>query len=838
MTDTDRTSRTPPAAEATSQDPARQIDLLLGLAGEQVLRDPSAAAVLASQARTQAERTGDRVRCARAVLVGSLAAVEAGSDPARLLSPSLDALGELTGADAAERSIGHLVVATLQYYLGVVDDAADHAYEAVRLARFVGDEALLAQGRLRLATVLASASPDLVREVDDLGGLFQEAIATFAQLGQRPEQATGLYNLGAVYLLAGRYEDAVASLELAARIMAGVRSSPWARVELLRALALARVHRGLEAEQLLADLGDVDGADEVPAPERVLAGLVRGLVHRDRGELERAGAAFERAGATAASVQDAEMQAECLRELSEVEELLGRTAAALATYREFHRVWAGLRSDQAARRLRGLQLTMRVEQAEQRSDAAVADQRRLTEDVDRARSQLAEAENRLRVEAARRSLAEQRGDGRTSAERATGLPGPEQALALVGRDPTRPVGVLVTQVDVAGQGDRPIDHDRLVGEMAARLLAVERPQDSIVVTLGGTVLAVVAVGIERSVTDELARRIHDALEDPMPARPDLRPTAWIGTAHGPDDGLGLNVLLRRARMALDAARRRSADPVQPFTAEVEDEHRLRRFVSEQLRPALLDGKVAVRYQPIVTVAEERIVGAEALVRWNDPDRGAIPTQLFVDIAEELGMVAELGRHVLLHACRAAAAWPAGADGVAPYVSVNASPQQLVGGVLLGQVDNALRLSGLAAERLVIEVTESRQVDLEQGRGTLEALRERGIRVRIDDFGIGYSNFGYLTTLPVDGIKLDRAFITASTSAEGLAVIEAIAVMARGLKLGVVAEGVETVEQRELLARHGVHHYQGWLFARDLASDEFAVRVRAQVSPPVRSTDAA
>ncbi len=161
------------------------------------------------------------------------------------------------------------------------------------------------------------------------------------------------------------------------------------------------------------------------------------------------------------------------------------------------------------------------------------------------------------------------------------------------------------------------------------------------------------------------------------------------------------------------------------------------------------------------------------------------------------------------------------------MSVNASPLQLPDGILLAQVDEALASSGLDPHRLVIELTESRHVDLERGRPTLERLRARGVTIRIDDFGVGYSNFGYLTTLPVDGIKLDRGFLVDGHAASS-AVIEAIAGLARSLGLVVVAEGVETEAHRQMLRNVGIQYYQGWLFDRDLPVEAFARRLISQL----------
>jgi EAL domain-containing protein (putative c-di-GMP-specific phosphodiesterase class I) len=572
----------------------------------------------------------------------------------------------------------------------------------------------------------------------------------------------------------------------------------------LQAMALARLGRTVQADRLLVEATAASKPGSVPLAQIVTLDLVTGIVRSAQGRFDEAAALMRRAAEAAGAAGDREIEAECYRELSSVEEARGDAPAALVAFRRYHETWAALRAEQAARRLRALQVSLRVEEAEQRSDAAEATTRRLEEDVDRAREQLALAERRLRVEQARSDLAEQRTSGRTLVEQATGLPGPEQAVDFVGRDPERPVGVVIVHVDHRSLGDR--------------------PSDPAAIALAADDLAVVVLDVDAAELAAHAERIAAVLDQPFD---DVHLEVHIGTALGPEDGIGLNVLLSRARMAVEAARRRSNEQVVAFTAEAESEHRLRRFVSEHLRSALASGDVRVRFQPIVTMAGDVIVGAEALVRWTDPERGPIPTQLFVSMAEELGLIVDLGVHVLIEACKQAATWPVGASGRAPYVSVNASPQQLVNGQLLDHVDVALRASGLAADRLVVELTESRHVDLTRARDTLDALRLRGVKIRIDDFGMGYSNFGYLATLPVDGIKLDRSFIVNTSTPEGVAVTAAMAAMARGLRLGVVAEGVETEVQRAVLLAQGIEHYQGWLFACDLGGEEFAALVQSQ-----------
>jgi len=801
------------------EDRAAQIDVLLSLALEQTSRDPQTARAEAVAARTMAVALGDREREAQAVVVEAAAAVETGEDPGELLGPALEAFATLAGGPPLALGRAHLVVGTLQYYLGLLDEAADHAAAAVRLGRAAHDEALVANATMRLGTVLVSAAPDVAAEAEELSSLFQEAIDAFARLGRRAEQATALYNLGVLHLLAGRFADVIGPMAQTAEVMRSVQPAGVARAELLRALALARLDRIDDADAVLAATAVPDTA---AASERVLADLVTGITRRRRGDLPGAAGRLRDAEQRAGEAQDLEMRALCLAELAEVEEDAGNLPAALAAVRAHHETWVALRSEEASRRLHGLQVAMQVEAAEDRSARAVEDRRRLSDDVERARTQLAEAEHRLALETARRFVAEQSALGHDAVEQRAGLPMLDRAFPAGA--PGGLLGVIACRLEA---DDATTDDGQGIQELAARVTTLAVPGRRQAVVLGRDLVGLVVVDDDRGEFDRIAATmaalVADGLERPGITRRPVR----IGTAHAATDtGDSLDELVGSARLALDSARRRQ-EAIAAFTPAVEREHQLRRFVAQRFHAALDDGSITLHFQPIVTTDEHRIVGAEALVRWFDPTRGQLPTQLWVSLLEEVGWTVELGRHVLLQACRAAADWPTAPGAYAPYVSVNASPVQLPDGILLAQVDEALASSGLDPRRLVIELTESRHVDLERGRPTLESLRARGVTIRIDDFGVGYSNFGYLTTLPVDGIKLDRAFLVDGHAASS-AVIEAIAGLARSLGLVVVAEGVETEAHRQVLRSVDVEYYQGWLFDRDLPVEAFARRLTSQL----------
>jgi EAL domain-containing protein (putative c-di-GMP-specific phosphodiesterase class I) len=256
---------------------------------------------------------------------------------------------------------------------------------------------------------------------------------------------------------------------------------------------------------------------------------------------------------------------------------------------------------------------------------------------------------------------------------------------------------------------------------------------------------------------------------------------------------------------------------------------LRRRLSQELRGALEAGTLALHYQPRVTLDDGRACGAEALLRWNHAKRGNIPPGLFIPIAEASDLITDIGGWVLKQATKEAAGWlqnPAGRQ-VPAVVSVNVSARQLRGGVLLGQVARALEESGLPPERLELELTESMLVDGSTDTLlTLAAIRDLGVGLALDDFGTGYASLSVLKRLPLNTLKLDRAFVRdLPHDAEDTAIVRAVQSIARALKLDVVAEGVETEDQRAFLSGIGCGEAQGYLFGRPAAAEHLRKTLR-------------
>jgi len=244
---------------------------------------------------------------------------------------------------------------------------------------------------------------------------------------------------------------------------------------------------------------------------------------------------------------------------------------------------------------------------------------------------------------------------------------------------------------------------------------------------------------------------------------------------------------------------------------------VQRLVIEQaLRRALERGELWLEYQPEVSLETNRVVGAEALLRWDHPTLGSLPPAEFIGVAEETGLIVPIGDWVLWEACHEAASWRLPVEASQDlYVAVNVSSQQLASGDLVARVSETLAASGLPPQRLCVEVTEGTVVQSwDLARSTLRQLRLMGVRVALDDFGTGYSSFSYLLRLPVDIVKLDGSFVARlANDLQDRAVVESVVTLARRLGMQVVAEGVEVEHQRIVLERLGCHIVQGFGLGR-------------------------
>jgi predicted signal transduction protein with EAL and GGDEF domain len=353
-------------------------------------------------------------------------------------------------------------------------------------------------------------------------------------------------------------------------------------------------------------------------------------------------------------------------------------------------------------------------------------------------------------------------------------------------------------------------------QVAARLRASARETD-LVARLGGDEFAIVQCGAPQpAASTALARRLIEALSQPF----DLDGhQAHIGTSVGvavaPFDADEAEALIKAADLALYRAKAAGRGVLRYFEPEMDALMQRRRQLESDLRGAIERGEFELAYQAqmaadAATADHPAVVGVEALIRWNHPQRGRVSPADFIPLAEETGLIVPIGVWVLQEACRTAAQWPAHVR-----LSVNVSPVQVKSRTLLRDVLDALQSAGLLPQRLELEITEAVLLDdTERALSLLHALRERGIRIAMDDFGTGYSSLSYLRRFPFDRIKIDRSFVQdAALRADGLAIVSAICSLARSLGMTTTAEGVETTEQFEAARAAGCGEVQGYLFNR-------------------------
>jgi diguanylate cyclase (GGDEF)-like protein len=372
--------------------------------------------------------------------------------------------------------------------------------------------------------------------------------------------------------------------------------------------------------------------------------------------------------------------------------------------------------------------------------------------------------------------------------------------------------------------------DALLCAVTERLQRVV-PGAETVARLGGDEFAIVQTNARPSDTSELAARIIDALVEPFDVHGhQLVIGTSIGIAMAPADGNEPDQLLRNADMALYRAKADGRGNYHFFQSEMDAQMQDRRKLELDLRKALLAEQFELYYQPLIEVKTGTVSGFEALLRWNHPERGMVPPDQFIPVAEEIGLIVPLGDWVLKQACRDAATWPADLS-----IAVNLSPVQFRNPTLALSVVSALGQSGLAASRLELEITET--VLLQDDRAVLDALhqfRDLGVRICMDDFGTGYSSLSYLRSFPFDKIKIDRSFIRELGKKDDCVVIIR-AVLGLGLSLGMIttAEGVETEEQLDILRAEGCMQVQGYLFSRPKPVAEVPAMLR-QLQPRVRA----
>ncbi|PQP82479.1 PAS domain S-box protein [Paenibacillus sp. PCH8] len=340
---------------------------------------------------------------------------------------------------------------------------------------------------------------------------------------------------------------------------------------------------------------------------------------------------------------------------------------------------------------------------------------------------------------------------------------------------------------------------------------------------------------------ELAKQIVEAIQLPYRLKEnDFYVTASIGIAMYPHHGVGADSLLKHADSAMYEVKKNGKNGFQFYTAQLDSELYERIELEGYLRKALERDEMILYYQPQIRTEDSRMIGVEALIRWNHPLKGLLAPNVFIPLAEETGMIYEIGNWTLREACRQMKLWHASGGPLIP-VSVNLSSQQFHQSNLVEQVKNALSETGLEARYLELEITESMMMDATVSTAILNELTALGVKISLDDFGTGYSSLSYLKHFPIHKLKIDRSFVTDITeNRSDQAIVATIISMAQNLNMEVIAEGIETKGQLDILMQNDCREIQGYYFSRPLPAHEvehdFFVPLRLQDNdtPPVQS----
>ena len=366
--------------------------------------------------------------------------------------------------------------------------------------------------------------------------------------------------------------------------------------------------------------------------------------------------------------------------------------------------------------------------------------------------------------------------------------------------------------------------DKLLIEVARRIQASAR--GGVVARLSGDEFGLIIDGKQPAAGMALAEQLAEALANEFQIDgKSVRTGVTTGISVFPRNGADAASLLANAGAALFRAKAKSRGSISVFEPEMDQQIRDRRVLHQDLSLAIKNGELSLHYQPQArsrhTVASSEVIGFEALARWLHPVRGFVPPSDFIPLAEESGLIVEMGEWILREACREAASWP-----MPLQIAVNLSPAQFMHGDLVGLVHSILLETGLAPGRLELEITEGVLIeDFDRGLALLRRLKALGVCVSMDDFGSGYSSLSYLQAFPFDKIKIDRAFVmNLGRNPQSAAIVRAVIGLGHGLEMSIVAEGVETQEQLGFLAGEGCDAVQGYFIGKPLPIGQYAALV--------------
>jgi diguanylate cyclase (GGDEF)-like protein len=401
----------------------------------------------------------------------------------------------------------------------------------------------------------------------------------------------------------------------------------------------------------------------------------------------------------------------------------------------------------------------------------------------------------------------------------------EQAIARAARGSG--FAVLCMDLDNFKQVNDTLGHpvgDELLCAVADRLRACVREVDT-VARLGGDEFAIIQSGVGNAEECEhLARRVVECVAVPYELNGHhVVVGCSAGISLAPNDGMTGEKLLKNADMALYRAKMDGRGTWRFFEPAMDASLQKRRAFELDLREAMSKDEFALFYQPIYDLRQDRISGFEALLRWCHPKRGLVPPDQFIPIAEEIGLITQLGKWALGRACEEAANWPNEIK-----IAVNVSAVQFRDPGLVEVLENALASSGLAPHRLELEITESVLLaNSAETIATLHKLKAYGLRIALDDFGTGYSSLSYLRSFPFDKLKIDQSFVRDATATGGSKlIVRGVISLGKSLGMTTTAEGVETVEQLNQMRAEGCNEAQGFLISRPIPAIEIAATILA------------
>ncbi|GGH53833.1 signaling protein YkoW [Paenibacillus silvae] len=370
--------------------------------------------------------------------------------------------------------------------------------------------------------------------------------------------------------------------------------------------------------------------------------------------------------------------------------------------------------------------------------------------------------------------------------------------------------------------------DVFLKEVSGRIVSTidaSHPQAMSNVTLarmGGDEFTMVVTGEQANEQEiiRLAERVVESIQQPYRLKEnDFYVTASIGIAMYPEHGAGTDALIKHADSAMYEVKKNGKNGYQFYTAQLDSELYERIELEGYLRKALERNEMVLYYQPQIRTHDSRMIGVEALIRWQHPMKGLLAPNVFIPLAEETGLIYDIGNWTLREACRQMKLWHSSGGPLIP-VSVNLSSQQFHQSNLVEQIKNALIETGLEAQYLELEITESMMMDAAVSTAILNELTALGVKISLDDFGTGYSSLSYLKHFPIHKLKIDRSFVTDITESHSdQAIVATIISMAQNLKMEVIAEGIETKGQLDILMQNDCREIQGYYFSRPLPASE-------------------